>query len=430
MRCRFREKVMAMCVAAFGKVTEIMGKNAVVSFRGALKEVSVALLPEVGIGDTVVVHAGFATEIVRDPQKVYRDVVASDAYARQLLDAIEKENKRLREREFRIMNFCGTHENTIVQYSLRDLLPPNIQLISGPGCPVCVTPEEEIAMGLELGGRDNVILTTFGDLLRVPTRWGSLEQLRLKGVDVRIVYDISQALEIARASESEVVHFAVGFETTAPGTAAAIQEAGDIANFSILSSHRITPPAMEYVLSNSRIDMLLCPGHVAMVTGTGPFDALVKKYGIPCVVSGFEPVDILQAILMSLSHDGERGQTAMNQYEHVVKEQGNVLAQRLIDQTFTLKDANWRGVGMLPESRLVLKSEYRRFDAEAKFGLEMPEPEKAEANKPACMCGDVLKGMSPQRCPNFGGKCTPDNPAGPCMVTREGACSIAYMNRR
>lgn len=419
-----------MCVAAFGQVTELMGKNAVVSFRGALKQVSVVLLPKVALGDTVVVHAGFATEIVKDPQKVYRDVVASDAYARQLLDAIEKENRRLREREYRIMNFCGTHENAIVQYSLRDLLPPNIRLISGPGCPVCVTPEEEIAMGLELAEKENLILTTFGDLLRVPTRWGSLEQLRLRGVDVRIVYDISQALAIARESDSEVVHFAVGFETTAPGTAAAIQEAGDIGNFSILSSHRITPPAMEYVLSNSQIDMLLCPGHVAMVTGTTPFDALVKKYSVPCVVSGFEPVDILQSILMALSHDGERSQSAMNQYAHVVSEKGNVLAQRLMNETFALKDANWRGVGRLPDSRLVLKNKYSRLDAETRYGLQMPAPEKAGTNRPACLCGEVLKGMNPRLCPNFGGKCTPENPIGPCMVTREGACSIAYTNFR
>ena len=233
-----------MCVAAFGQIVEIQGKNALVSFRGALKEVSITLLPKIQLGDTVVVHAGFATEIVRDPQKVYRDIVVSDAYARQLLDAIEKENKRLHERQLKIMNFCGTHENTIEQYSMRSLLPSNIQLLSGPGCPVCVTPEEEIAMGLELATRRNVILTTFGDLLRVPTRWGSLEQQRLRGADVRVVYDISQALDLARNTKAEVVHFAVGFETTAPGTASIIQEAGNIENFSILSSHRITPPAM------------------------------------------------------------------------------------------------------------------------------------------------------------------------------------------
>lgn len=415
-----------MCVAAFGKIVELKGNNATVSFRGALKEVSVTLLPKVRIGDTVVVHAGFATEIVKDPLKVYRDVVATDAYARQLLDAIEKENKRLHEPELKIMNFCGTHENTIVQYSLRDLLPSNIQLISGPGCPVCVTPEEEIALGLKLAKKENIILTTFGDLLRVPTRWGSLEQLRLEGVDVRMVYDISQALEIARNSKSEVVHFAVGFETTAPGTAAAIHEAGDINNFSIISSHRITPPAIEYVMMNTKMDVLLCPGHVAMVIGTRPFAALVKEYGVPCVVSGFEPTDILQAVYQAMRQFSVSNRSVINQYDNVVSENGNVVAQNLINETFTLKDADWRGVGVLPKSRLVLNSEYKRFDAEAKFGLKMPEKENAGMR--TCKCGEVLKGMKPQLCPNFGKTCTPENPAGPCMVTAEGACSIAYMN--
>jgi hydrogenase expression/formation protein HypD len=416
-----------MCVAAFGEVTELIGKNAVVSFKGALKEVSIALLTKVGIGDTVVVHAGFATELVKDPHKIYRDVVATDAYARQLLDAIEKENKRLHERELKIMNFCGTHENTIVQYSLRELLPPNIQLISGPGCPVCVTPEEEIAMGISLAKKENVILTTFGDLLRVPTRWGSLEQLRLEGIDVRMVYDISQALELAQTTKSEVVHFAVGFETTAPGTASVIHEAGNIENFSILSSHRITPPAMEQVILNSKMDILLCPGHVAMVIGTSPFNVLVKEYGIPCVIGGFEPIDILQAILQAMIHYDKNSSFVINQYEHVVKEKGNMLARSLINQTFTLKDANWRGVGILPESRLVLKSKYSRFDAESKFGIQIPEIDEAASE--TCMCGEVLKGVKPQLCPNFGKGCTPENPIGPCMVTREGACSIAYMNR-
>lgn len=416
-----------MCVAAFGQVVELMGKNAVVSFRGAKKEVSIALLPHVGIGETVVVHAGFATEIVKDPQKMYREVVATDAYARQLLDAIEKENRRLGERELKIMNFCGTHENTIAQYSLRDLLPPNIRLISGPGCPVCVTPEEEIAMGLELAQKGEIILTTFGDLLRVPTRWGSLEQLRLRGVDVRMVYDISQALRLAKSTKSEVVHFAVGFETTAPGTASVVMEAGDTPNFSILSSHRITPPAMEHVLRHADMDILLCPGHVAMVVGAEPFHALVRNYGIPCVIAGFEPVDILQAILQAMVHYGENSLTAINQYERVVQEHGNVLARNLIDEVFTPVDANWRGVGVLPESRLVLQSKYARFDAEAKFGLRMPEAEEKTGH--SCRCGDVLSGMNPQLCPNFGKSCTPENPAGPCMVTGEGACCIAYRNR-
>ena len=417
-----------MCVAAFGQITEIRENSATVSFRGALREVSITLLPKVKLGDTVVVHAGFATEIVKDPLKIYRDVVATDAYARQLLDAIEKENKKLHEPELKIMNFCGTHENTIVQYSLRELLPVNIQLIAGPGCPVCVTPEEEIMLGLSLAKKKNIILTTFGDLLRVPTRWGSLEQLRLDGVDVRMVYDISQALEIARGTKLEVVHFAVGFETTAPGTAAAIHEAGNCDNFSIISSHRITPPAMEYVVLNSKMDILLCPGHVAMVIGTRPFDTLVKKYGIPCVISGFEPADILQAILQAMCQFDSDECSVINQYENVVHENGNITAQNLINETFTLKDADWRGVGILPNSRLVLNSEYTKFDAEAKFGLKMPAKEAKGLE--SCMCGEVLKGMKPQRCPSFGIKCSPENPSGPCMVTGEGACSIAYMNSR
>lgn len=417
-----------MCVAAFGQVTELKGKNAVVSFRGAMKEVSIALLPNVRIGENVVVHAGFATEIVKDPKKMFRDVVATDAYARQLLDGIEKQNKKLKERELKIMNFCGTHENTIAQYSLRDLLPSNIQLLSGPGCPVCVTPEEEIAMGLQLAKKENVILTTFGDLLRVPTRWGSLEQLRLDGVDVRMVYDISQALDIAKNSKLEVVHFAVGFETTAPGTASVVHEAGNIENFSIISSHRITSPAMEYVIQNSKMDILLCPGHVAMVIGTKPFDVLVKKYGIPCVIGGFEPVDILQSILQAMYNLEKNDFSLINQYQNVVKEKGNILAQNLMDEMFTLKDANWRGVGMLTQSRMILKGEFGRFDAEVKFGLKMPEAQEHGKDHSGCKCGEVLKGLKPQFCPNFGKSCTPLNPAGPCMVTREGACSIAYMN--
>ncbi|WP_084786754.1 hydrogenase formation protein HypD [Bacillus tuaregi] len=415
-----------MCVAAFGMVTERVEGRAVVSFKGALKEVSTALLPNVKIGDTVVVHAGFATEIVKNPHKIYRDVVATDAYARQLLDGIEKENKRLRERELKIMNFCGTHENTIVQYGLRELLPANIQLISGPGCPVCVTPEEEIALGIELANRKNIILTTYGDLLRVPTRWGTLAQLKQEGKDVRIVYDISQSLELAKNTDSEVVHMAVGFETTAPGTASVIQQAGSLENYSILSSHRITPPAMEEVLLHSNMDILLCPGHVAMVTGTAPFDLLVKKYRIPCVISGFEPVDILHAILQALYHYDRHDSTAINQYQRVVKDKGNGIAQNLIQSTFTLTDANWRGVGFLPQSRLVLKHEFSQFDAEIKYNLKLAGKEKDLMQ--TCLCGEVLKGMKPQLCPNFGHNCTPATPTGPCMVTQEGACSIAYMN--
>lgn len=420
--------MIPMCVAAFGEIVELMGKDAVVSFRGALKEVSIVLVPKAKPGDNVVVHAGFATEIVKDTQKFYRDVVATDAYARHMLDAIEKENARLQGRELRIMNFCGTHENTIVLNGLRELLPSNIELVSGPGCPVCVTPEEEIALGLEAAGKKDVILTSYGDLLKVPTSWGSLEQMRVKGANIKMVYDINQALQLARTSREEVIHFAVGFETTAPGTAAILKEAGNIENFSIISSHRITLPAMEYVILHSEMDAVLCPGHVAMVIGARPFDLLCRKYKMPCVISGFEPVDVLQAILKVMENYGksENEISIINQYSRVVEEQGNALAQSLIDEVFTLKDANWRGVGILPKSRLVLKYEYSRFDAELKFGLQMPE--KCGTDQESCMCGEILKGAKPQLCPNFGKICTPSDPKGPCMVSREGTCYIAHMN--
>jgi hydrogenase expression/formation protein HypD len=419
--------VILMCVAAFGKITEIKGNNATVSFRGVLKEVSIVLLPNVNLGDTVVVHAGFATEIIKDTQKLYMDVISTDAYSRQLLDAIEKENKKLNGRQFRVMNFCGTHENSIVQYGLRELLPPNIQLVSGPGCPVCVTPEEEIAMGMEVARKKNVILTTYGDLIRVPTPWGTLEQMRMEGANIKVVYDITQALQIAKATDQEVVHFAVGFETTAPGTAAILKEAEGIKNFSILSSHRITPPAMEFVLSNAKIDAMLCPGHVAMVIGAKPFDLLCKKYRIPCVIGGFEPDEVLQAILKVLYTLGESELSVINEYSRVVKDEGNTLAQSLMNEVFTLKDANWRGVGSLPNSRLVLRPEYSQFDAEQKFEIQIPE--KPGTDHETCICGEVLKGARPQFCPNFGKTCSPTNPKGPCMVSREGTCYIAHSNR-
>jgi hydrogenase expression/formation protein HypD len=209
--------------------------------------------------------------------------------------------------------------------------------------------------------------------------------------------------------------------------AALLKEAGSIENFSILSSHRITPPAMEYVILNSEIDAVLCPGHVAMVIGTQPFDRLCRKYKMPCVISGFEPVDVLQAILKVLYSLHEKEISIINQYSRVVGEQGNTLAQSLIDEVFTLKDSNWRGVGSLPESRLVLNSGYSRFDAEMKFGLKLPE--KTGHTHESCMCGEILKGAKPQLCPSFGKGCTPDNPKGPCMVTREGTCCIAYTNK-
>ncbi|WP_425059071.1 hypothetical protein SCACP_37250 [Sporomusa carbonis] len=416
-----------MCVAAVGMVTAVQGKRAIVSFKGALQEVSLALLPHVKIGDHVVVHAGFAAEIVKDVPKLYQDVVATDARARQILDAIERETKNFSGQKIRIMNFCGSHENTVVQYGLRDLLPECIELVSGPGCPVCVTAAEEIALGLEVARRENVTLTTFGDLIRVPTPWGSLEQLQEEGADVRVIYDISQALQLARVSEREIVHFAIGFETTAPLTASVIREAQNIDNFSIISSHRVTPPAIEYVLANYQVDAVLCPGHVAMIIGVEPFRSLFNNRRIPYVISGFEPIDLLQGVLFLLQQLLGKMSANNNQYSRVVEEKGNELAQSLLTNVFTLTDAYWRGFDILPASRLILRPEYQQFDAQYRFGLQMPS--KPEATETLCICNAILSGANPRECSLFAKACTPEHPSGPCMVSREGACHISYHNR-
>lgn len=415
-----------MCVAAVGIVQAIRGDRADVSFQGVLKEVSIALLPHVKMNDHVIVHAGFAAEIIKDVPKLYRDVVATDARARQILDAIEREIKKNPEQQIRIMNFCGSHEHTVMQYGLRELLPENIELVSGPGCPVCVTAVEEIALGIEIARQKNVILTTFGDLVRVPTPWGSLEQIRAEGADVRIIYDINQALQLAMSCEKEVVHFAIGFETTAPLTAAILHEAQHVHNFSILSSHRLTPPAMRYVLANHPIDAVLCPGHVAMIIGTEPFRALFDQYRVPYVISGFEPIDVLQGILNLIQQlAGLPG--IHNQYARVVEEKGNHVAQALIHDVFIPVDGYWRGIDIIKDSRLVLRDEYRHFDAEVRFNLSMPREETASENP--CMCSTLLPGIQPQECSVFATKCTPDHPLGPCMVSREGVCYITYHNR-
>lgn len=414
-----------MCVAAVGIVKELRGRRAIVSFQGALQDVSIALLPHVQPEDHVVVHAGFAAEIVKDVPKLYRDVVATDARARQIIDAITRELKKLSGRHIRVMNFCGSHEHTIVQYGLRELLPENIELISGPGCPVCVTPVEEVALGLEAARRNNVILTTFGDLVRVPTPWGSLEELRAEGADVRIIYDVNQALQMARVESREVVHLAIGFETTAPLTAAVLREARGVRNFSIISSHRVTPPAMRYVLSNRQLDAVLCPGHVAMITGAEPFQSIFATAGIPYVISGFEPIDVLQGILLLMQQmTGTSGNH--NQYDRVVARSGNPVAQRLIREVFTPVDACWRGLDVLPASRLMLREQYRHFDAEYKYGLHLTGRKAGGENH--CACDAVLKGANPRQCAHFGTACTPDHPLGPCMVSREGACHIIYHN--
>lgn len=416
-----------MCVAAIGQVVEIKGTRAICSFSGVRKETSIVLVPKVEVGNYVVVHVGFATEIVSDLPGYYRNTVATDAYARQLLDAIATKCLELQGHPIRIMNFCGSHEYTINQFGLRGLLPDNISLISGPGCPVCVTPVSEIYLAMEACKKHNVILTVYGDMFTIPTPWGSLEQLKSEGANIRWVSDINQALKLARQVKQQVVHFAVGFETTAPSTGAAIMEAtdSDMTNFSIISSHRLTLPAMEYVLSTSSIDAVICPGNVAMVTGSEPFEKIFEKYRLPLIITGFEPIDVLEAVLKVVCQLRANVSSLENQYSRVVRKAGNPTAKQLLAQVFQAENAPWRGLPTLPESRLVLKNRYEKYNAECKFALEKPQivPEIEEP----CCCAEVLRGeKEPQDCPHYGKDCTPERPKGPCMTTTEGACKIRY----
>lgn len=431
-----------MCVATVGKIMEIKGNRAVCSFQGTMAEVSVALVPQVREGQYVLVHAGFAAEIVRDFPGYYRSTVATDAYAGHLLDIIAEKCAVLPERRVRIMNFCGSHEHTISQFGLRELLPAKIELVSGPGCPVCVTPAEEISLALAACQNPDIILTIYSDMLAVPTPWGTLGEEKAKGGRVRLVRDVHQALQLALQTDKQVVHYAVGFETTAPSTAAALIEAAEnrADNFSVISSHRLTEPAMDYVLDRQEIDGVICPGNVAAITGCGPFRTINRKYALPMVVTGFEPVDVLEAVL-AIVHQLEAGKgTLENQYARIVSEEGNAAAQQLMARVFQAKEAAWRGIPLLPESRLVLNDRYERFDAEKHFALVRKHAvpinqtdrgaqagQNSEPGEGVCCCGEILCGAKrPQACPSFGRACTPDSPQGPCMVTGEGACRIQY----
>lgn len=415
-----------MCVAAIGKVVEIKGTRGICSFRGVLMEASIVLVPKVQVGDYVVVHAGFVTEIVKDLPGYYQNTVATDAYSRQLLDAIETKCPELQGRPIRIMNFCGSHEHTINHFGLRGLLPNNLNLVSGPGCPVCVTPINEIYLAMEACKKQDVILTIYSDMLTIPTPWGSLEKLRSEGANIKLVNNINQSLQLAREVKQQVVHFAVGFETTAPTTGAMIMDASDLNNFSIISSHRLTLPAMEYVLSNSSIDAIICPGNAAAIIGTEPFQQIYEKYRIPIIITGFEPVDVLEGILNVLSQLRENVVKVENQYSRVVRNTGNQTAIQILDKVFKAENAPWRGLATLPESRLVLKDKYDKFNAELKFNLK--EPKILEETEETCSCNEILRGeKEPSDCPLFGKDCIPESPKGPCMTSSEGACKIRYV---
>ena len=318
---------------------------------------------------------------------------------------------------------CGTHEWTITHYGLRSLLPENIDVIAGPGCPVCVLPAAEIdeAVSLALKG---VTLVTFGDLLRVPGSEVSLQEARASGGDVRIVYGLSDAVKIAeKEQDKDFVFFAIGFETTAPSTAVEVLNKPP-ENLSFLVSHRLIPPAMELLLGvgDLHIDGFIAPGHVSTIIGMKPYDIFPKAYRMPTVIAGFEPLDVLFAISMLLQQIGDDEAKLENEYKRSVTREGNVKAQRLMEQVFDVVDGRWRGLGKLPLSALELKKEFEMYDAREKYGVRI---ERSRDLLPGCLCHLVMIGkIKPPECSLYMKDCIPQAPKGACMVSIEGTCRI------
>ncbi len=350
----------------------------------------------------------------------FRDAETAQGYA-QLI-------KNITTRPWIIMEICGGQTHSIVKFGIESLLPEMISLVHGPGCPVCVTPLEIIDKAIAIASRPDVIFTSFGDMLRVPGSKKDLLAVKAEGGDVRMLYSPLDAVKIARQNpEKKVVFFAVGFETTAPANAMAVHEAKrqGINNFSILSSHVLVPPAVEVILSSptNRVQGLLAAGHVCTVMGFEEYVPLAERYKIPIVVTGFEPVDILQGIYMTVKQLEEGRCEVENQYARSVRRKGNVPAQNLLKEVFAVTDRKWRGIGEIPASGYRLSDEYAAYDAEKLFGVESIEVQEASV----CIAGQVLQGMKkPRECPAFGKECNPEHPLGAPMVSSEGACAAYY----
>jgi hydrogenase expression/formation protein HypD len=333
-------------------------------------------------------------------------------------------------RNYTFMEVCGGHTRAIRRFGIPSVLPESIRLISGPGCPVCVTATEFIDMAVAYSEKENIIITTFGDLIRVPGSFSTLEKMKTSGADIRIVISGLEALDIARNNPGKITIFlGIGFETTAPGTAVTIKQAEleGIRNFFLLSAHKIMPPAMEVLIRDGiKIDGFICPGHVAAITGSEVFKFIPEKYRLGCVVTGFEPVDLLQSILLLTGQVNTNSPQLEIQYGRAVSEKGNPIAQRYLSEVFRYCDTEWRGLGIVPESGLKLRNELEWFDAEKQMPLNI----KHHKNNDICICGEILRGLSqPPECPLFGTSCTPGNPVGACMVSDEGACNTFYKYR-
>jgi len=366
----------------------------------------------------------------------------SGELARKIAEEIAKAVKP--EREYRLMEFCGGHTHTIFRYGIPDLLPPNVRMLHGPGCPVCVLPIKRINAAIELALLPNTILCSYGDMLRVPgSAQMSLLKAKSQGADIRMIYSPAEAIKIAQSeTDKQIIFFAVGFETTTPPTAVILDQANNLAlkNLFIFCNHVLTPPAVKGILEPARqagrkvLDGLIGPGHVSVITGSKPYESLAENYQVPITISGFEPLDILQSILMLVKQINTGSHQVENQYTRAVGAEGNKKAQALMAEYFELRDSfEWRGLGEMPFSALKIKAQFKHLDAEQNFPLSEAAASgsklcgKIVGDNKACECPAVLTGQKkPTQCKLFNNPCTPENPLGSCMVSSEGACAAYY----
>jgi len=355
-----------------------------------------------------------------EPTQKYRD--------KEIVDAIIRKIKQLTGQigeKVRIMHVCGTHEHDLVKAGLRSLLPKEIDLIAGPGCPVCVSSAQDVDEVLWIADNHDVTITTFGDMMRVPGSTESLYQAQGRGVDVRVVYGVSDAIKIAeKTPEKDVVFFSVGFETTSCVTAAEVVRT-TLPNFSIYSSHKVIPPAMELLLQRNDIEFqgFLAPGHVSTIIGSKPYEFIPEKYNFPVAIAGFEPVDILMGIHSLLQQINENTSRVDNTYGRWVKYEGNVAALRTMEDAYELSSARWRGLGVWPDTGHEISDKYSHIDSKNKY--DVPRLDVIELHK-GCICDEILIGKSkPNECKLFMKACRPDHPVGACMVSHEGTCNVA-----
>ncbi len=355
----------------------------------------------------------------------YRDPYVAQQLIAQIRVLVEQQGNA---DPVRLMEFCGGHTHAIFHFGLREMLDGYVDLRSGPGCPVCVTAAADLDHAIALARVPDLILTTFGDMMRVPGGEGTLQEARASGADVRMVYSPIDALAIARKnSHRHVVFLGVGFETTAPGVAAALLQAEEeeLFNFSVLSLHKLTPPAMRAILNAGEValDGIIGPGHVSAVIGSRAWRFLPQIYNMPCAVSGFEPFDLLRAIYALVKSANSKLPDVFNTYGRSVQPEGNLIAQKMIEQVFKIGPAIWRGFGSIPASGLHIRESLSHHDAALLFPLKIP----VRRDPPGCRCGEVLRGViTPTECGLFLRVCNPRNPIGPCMVSAEGACAAYY----